>query len=334
MLRGNSAAALAELAAAEEAYRASEDFTGVSRVFNLRGSIQKRTGELEAARASFTAAIEAGQTAGDPLHQGFATMNLANFFLDQGQWESAEPLYQQAFGLCDAAAHPAFTCKLRENYLNFLYQQGRLAEAEAAAYPLLHLAIRHQYPEQQAIALNFLALLAGQKNHRELQRHYLGQALSVLNERRSPQAYFQTLMNRAQLYCSWEKFTAAQLDAEHALSLAERAGHNTFLAWSCLWLGKIHRDRPKAELAEASRYLNQAHQRILQNQIHALLWEVEYDRGLLAKKRGQKDRAKNYFLLSIRYLDSFLLEMPEPARRSFLRDNKREKILVEIKALE
>ncbi|MFO1462313.1 MAG: protein kinase [bacterium] len=334
MLRGNSAAALSALVAGEEVYRAAQDFMGISRVFNLRGSIQKRAGELDAALVSFTMAIEAGETAGDSLHRGFAAMNLANLYFDQGRWEDAEAWYQRALALSEAAAHPAFACKLRENYLNFLYQQGRLAEAEAAAYPLLHLAIRHHYPEQQAIALNFLALLAGQKNHRELQRQYLGQALSILNERRSPQAYFQTLMNRAQLYWTWEKFTAAQLDAEHAFSLAERAGNPAFLAWSCLWLGKIHRDRPKADLAEASRYLNQAHQRILKNQIHSLLWEVEYDRGLLAKKRGQKDRAKNYFLAANRYLDSLLLEMPEPARLSFLRDNKREKVLVEINGLE
>jgi hypothetical protein len=95
-------------------------------------------------------------------------------------------------------------------------------------------------------------------------------------------------------------------------------------------LGKILRDRPKADLEKASELLNNAHQLIWKNQIRQLLWEVEYDRGLLAKKRTETVRAKNYFLSAKQHLESFLQEMPEEFRQNYLRDRKLERVEEEL----
>ncbi len=198
----------------------------------------------------------------------------------------------------------------------------------------MHLSLTHRYSEQQAAALNYLALLAGQKNLRESQLDYLRQALGILNPRRSPQVYYQTLMNRGFLSLDLGRFAAAQLDAEETLAWAERRSNPPFLAWANLLLGILHRDRPKADFEAASRYLNEAHRRIYNQQIRPLLWEVEFQRGLLAKRRQDPSRAKHYFLASQRYLDSLLLTMPEVMRRHFLRDRKQEKLLAELQGSE
>jgi len=332
--RGDTEQTLAILKGAEQEYGQAKDALGLSRVLNLRGSAEKKSGRWAEAEEAFTAAIQAGARAQDALHEGFATMNLANLRMDRGDWELAEPTFRRALQLAELAQHPSFSCRLRENWLNLLFQSGRSAEVENVAYELLRLALQHHYPEQQAAALNYLALLAGQKNLRQEQLDHLRQALGILNPRRSPQVYYQTLMNRGFLSVDLGRFAAAQLDAEETLTWAERHSNPPFLAWANLLLGILHRDRPKADFAAASRYLNEAHRHIYTHQIRPLLWEIEYERGLLAKQRQDFPRARHYFIAAQRYLDSLLLTMPEAMQKHFLRDRKHEKLSAELRGPE
>jgi hypothetical protein len=84
--------------------------------------------------------------------------------------------------------------------------------------------------DQQAAALNYLALLAGQKNHEEMQLYFLNQALSLLDARIFAPLRFQTLINRGHLHWDLRQFTAAQLDGEAALNLSERSLTRCFFA--------------------------------------------------------------------------------------------------------
>lgn len=325
--------ALEALQAGENSYRRAGDPLGLSRVFNLRGSLYKKQVDFTAAEAAFQKSIELAQSASEAYHQGMAEMNLALLYQDQGQWQLAHATYPSTFSLAEKAGQPLLSCKLQENWLNLLYQMGRHGEAQNAAYELLRLAIQYQYPEQQAAALNYLSLLAGQKGRPEAKLNYLHQALALLTPRHFPQLTFQTLMNRAFTYWELGKYTPAQLDAEAALQIGEQRANPLFISWAQMLLGKILRDRLKPDWVGATIYLNKAHKIMWQHQNRQLLWEVEWERGLLAKKKGETDRAKNYFLSAKKTIEGLLTTMKEGQKEGFLRDRKLERIAEELKSL-
>jgi tetratricopeptide (TPR) repeat protein len=334
LILGKYQNAFHELKKAEEFYRSTEGPVGLSRVFNIRGLIHKKMSDFASAENSFKIAVTKAEEAKDPYNQGLVLMNLGILYQDQGLFDEAYSTYQRAFELEKKAHQPLLSCKLRENWLNLIFHMGRTAEAENACYDLLKTSVGYQYREQQASALNYLALLSGQRNHQDMQINYLNQALAFLNPHQYPQLYVQTLMNRGFAYLGMDKFFAAQLDGEEALNISERQSDSQLISWAYLLLGKIFRDRSKPDLETALIFLNKAHDLIWKNQNRLLLWQVEFDRGLLSKKRKEFERAKNYLLSAQKHLESLLMGMTEPFRQSYLRDRQMEKILRELGSIE
>jgi serine/threonine protein kinase/transposase len=318
---------------AEDSYMKAGDKEGLSRLFNLRGSHFKIRGEFGPAEHFFQESVRYAAEARESYLQGLAQMNLATLYHDQGDYSRAERAYQEAFRLEKESAHPSLACRLRHNWVNLLFHVGRPQEAEEVCYDWLKLALQYRYADQQAAAFNYLALIAGQQNRRELQKNHLSQALNLLNPSQFPQLYFQSLMNRASVNLDLRKFTAAELDAGGALKIAETNLGPSFSALAHLLLGRIYRDRPRADLDLATKSLNIAHEIIWKNQYRQLLWEVEFERGLNAKKKKETERARNYFLAAKNYLESFLHSLPETLRQGYLRDRRWERIEEELTTL-
>lgn len=329
-MRGDLEAAETALQEAEAEYLARVDSAGRSRAANLRGSIAKKRLDFSAAAAAFTQAIEQAELAADPYLKGLAQMNLALLQQEQGDFRRAADLFAAAEASAERAGHPWLSGRLLQNWINLLFYMGRAAEAETRCYALLRLAIAHRYPELQAVAHNSLALLAGQRGRRELQETQLNLALHLLRPRGLWQPYAQTLLNRA--FFLWEqgRYTAAELDAGYALDLAKRLRHPHFTAWAQLLLGRIIRDRPKPDLTQAAAWLNRAHQVLHRLNNRPLLWEVAFDRGLVAKRLGETERARACFEAALLALEGLLAELPDFARESYLRDHKLEKIRAEL----
>ena len=324
---GDLEAARRSLEAAQEAYETAAAPSGLSRVHNLRGLAENRLGRREAAVASFERAIEAAHSADDPYAQGLAEMNLGNAHHDEGRLEAARGYYERALSSAKAAGHPLLQLKLQQNRVNLLYTMGRAAEAEAGAFELLRQALRGNFPGEQAAALNFLSLFAGQRGDPEAQRRYLDQAIALLEARGAPPLLPQLYFNRAYLNWDAKKFPAAQLDAEAALAMAERLTNPFLGAWSRLLLGKILRDRAKPDLAAARIQLEAARRLMEEQQLRHLLWEADFDLGLLEKRRGDPPAAKARFAAAQASLAALLPQLPEGQRQSYLRDRKLEKIL-------
>ncbi len=324
---GKLEAAEHALTAAQESYEKIPQPSALSRVHNLRGLVENRFGRREAAVACFQRAIEAARSAGDPYAQGLAEMNLGNARHDEGRLEDARSYYEQALRSAEAADHPLLRLKLLRNRVNLLYTMGRSAEAEAGAYELLRQALRADLPEDQAAALNFLSLFAGQRGDLDAQRHHLDQAIALLEARGASPLLPQLYFNRAYLNWDAKKFPAAQLDAEAALALAERLANPFLEAWSRLALGKILRDRAKPDLAAARVQLEAARSRMEAHQLRHLLWEADFDLGLLEKCAGDPTAAAARFARAKASLEALLPQLPEGQRQSYLRDRKLEKIL-------
>ncbi len=329
-MRGDLEAAERALREAEAEYLARSDLAGRSRAANLRGSIAKKRADFSAAADAFTQAIAQAELAADPYLKGLAQMNLALLQQEQGDFRGAAERFAAAEASAERAGHPWLSGRLLQNWINLLFYMGRAAEAETRCYALLRLAIGHRYLELQAAAHNFLALLAGQRGRRELQETQLNLALHLLRPRGLWLPYAQTLLNRAFFYWEQGRSTAAELDAGYALDLAKRLRHPHFTAWAQLLLGRILRDRPRPDLAQASAYLNRAHQGIHRLNNRPLLWEVAFDRGLVAKRLGETEAARAFFEAALRDLEGLLAELPDFARQSYLRDRKLEKIRAEL----
>ena len=329
LLMGKMEEAPEALQNAEEAFVSVQDKAGLSRLFNLRGSFHKIAGEFEKAERFFKLSASYASECGESYLEGLARMNLGTLYHDRGSYASAERTYAQAFELEKRAAHPVFSCKLRHNWVNLLFHTGRLQEAESVSYEWLSLSLKHRYPDQQAAAFNYLALIAGREDRKETQKNYLSRSLYLLEPSRFPTLYFQTLLNRASVNLDLRKYTAAELDAERSLKVAEKLVPS-FSALAHLLLGRIFRDRPRADLVQAGSSLNTAHAIIWKHQYRQLLWEVEFERGLTAKKKKEFERARNYFLAAQNYLESFLQGLPEEARQGYLRDRRWEQIEKEL----
>lgn len=327
--KGDFAAALAALDEAEESYRGKAEIAGLSRAANLRGWIALRRGEIAAAEQSFRHAADWVGDA-DPYSKGLAVMNLGVAYQDQGRLEAARQAYAEALALAAQARHPLLQVKLQQNQLNLLYTMGQGAEAEQAAYALLRFAAEHHDIEAQAGALNYLSLLSGQQGHRDRQALYLNQAIGLLEGKRASPLLPQLYLNRCYRHASLKKYTAAQLDAEAALELAKQRSHRFMVAWARLLLGKILRDRPKPDFKKAEEYLATAHDMFKEQNHRHLLWESEFELGLLSKKVQDFSGAERHFIAAREELESLLPELPEGLRQSYLRDRKLEKILEEL----
>lgn len=330
---GNFSEALEDLQGSEGEYQKKKDLAGLSRVSNLRGSIFKKLSEFSQAKSHFQTAIEQAAAAGDAYLQGLAQMNLAIFYHEQGEFERAYSTYEAAMRLEDQARHPLLSSRLRLNWLNLIFFMGRAPEAERSCYELLKLSLKHHYVDLQASALNFLALIAGQKNHHELQLNFLNQALSLLKSRQLWFPYTQTLLNRASFYWEQNRFTPAELDAQFALDLAKRRKNPLFTAWAQLYLGRILRDRLRPDWIEAEEFLARARQGIWRAKNQPLYWEVEFDRGLLAKKKGEFSQAREFFRSAQGQLEELLAKVPDFVKQSYLRDRKMERIEAELSSV-
>jgi tetratricopeptide (TPR) repeat protein len=289
--------------------------------------------QLEPAESAFIKAVTLSEEAEDPFLTALTRGNLGDFYYNQGRLESARSAFHRALELSDRFVHPLFSCMIRQRWINLLHYMGRAQDAETTCYDLLRRSIQSQFPQQQATALNYLALLAGQENHREQQLRYLNQAIGLLHPQKPTHLLAQLLINRSYANHDLKRFVPAQLDGEAALNSAEKQSDGSLASLARLILGKIFRDRPKPDLNAASRYLEKARQGIVESQNPHLLWEVFFEEGLLAKKQGQKSRAFEYFLLSEKHLKSVLEGVPEEHRESYLRDRKLEKIASEMSEL-
>lgn len=330
---GKTESAETEMTKAETSYRAASDETGIARIQNLKGLALQRLQRFDEAEAAFRACIESCRAVGENYIQALALMNLGIFYYDQGRFEATRQSYLDAFALEKTLNQPVLSCKLRENWVNLLYHLGQSAEAERACYDLLKTSIHYRYREQQAAALNYLSLLAGQRENPPLQLQYLNQALAILDPEIHRQLYFQTKVNRSYAHLALKKYVAAQLDAESAVEMAGKSAVPQWLAFASLTLGRTMRDRPQADLLEATKLFNNAQMIIRKNNIRQLAWEIEFERGLLAKKKGERERAKNYFLSAQAKLQDYLDSLPEAMRTPYLRNRQWDRIAAELKNL-
>ncbi len=331
--RGQADAALNLAELSRSSYQEGGDPQGLARAWNLTGSIQKRRADPDQAQRAYTEAARMAGELGNGYVQAVAEMNLATIWHDQGKLDQAQLAYQQVLELSRRVSHPTLGSLVRHNWVNLLYHLGRTAEAEGICYEWLQLAIKNRYADQQGAALNYLGLLSGQRGQRDRQLNYLHQAISVLKAGDYPQFLFQTLINRGYVFWSLRNLPAAQLDAEAALDLAEKSGGASFRPYAFLLMGKVLRDRKKSDPTQAGEFFKKALQEARTQNRHQMIWEVQFERALLAKKVGTRDEARVLLLDSKENLTTLMTEMPKGERASFLRDRKLERIESELNEL-
>ncbi|HEX5035503.1 MAG TPA: protein kinase, partial [bacterium] len=273
-LLGRFEVAAASLTEAEKHYQSVSDGRGLARVHNLRGVLGRAARDWNRAEEQFALAVELATQAGDLYCAGIAQTNLALVYQDQGKVEAAYEGYRQAWDLARREPHPFLLQSLYQKWINLLHHGGKSAEAEAACYEWMKLTLRHRYRDQQAIALNYLSLIAGRRGHLELKAAYLDQALALLDESKQPRFLAQLLVNRAYLNWSLQKFLPAQLDAEAALNVGRLWPEDRLLGWVDIILGKIYRDRPKPDWDKSAEFFDRARANILKNENLESLWEV------------------------------------------------------------
>ncbi|MCE9624345.1 MAG: serine/threonine protein kinase [Deltaproteobacteria bacterium] len=323
----------ASLAESEKNYRAAGDGRGLARVYNLRGVLSRAARSWGDAEENFQTAVSEATRAGDLYCAGLAQTNLALVYQDQGKVEEAYAGYHEAWNFARQRPHPFLLQSLYQKWINLLHHGGKSAEAEVACYEWMKLTILHRYRDQQAIALNYLSLIAGRKGHLELKQAYLDQAIGLLDGAKQPRFRAQLLVNRGYLHWSRDKFLPAQLDAEAALNMGRLWPEDRLLAWVYMLLGKVYRDRPKPDWEKSAEFFEKAHANIQKNQNLESLWEVEFNQGLLAKVRGDRDGAEKHLLAAKRALEDFTAKLPEELRASYLRDRKLESVVQEIESL-
>jgi len=332
-LLGRNAEAAANLEIADKKYLASGNRRGSARVDNMNGLVMRALRRLPEAEKILGRAVEHAAAAGDWYCAGLAQANLALVYQEQGKFDAAYAGYQASWKFAERDPHPVLLQSLYQKWINMLHHGGRSAEAEAACYQWMKLAIRNGDRDQQAIALNYLSLIAGKKGQFELKASYLDQAIALLEEKKEPRFKAQLFINRAYLNWSREKYLPAQLDAEAALNIATAWPEDRVLAWIYIILGKIYRDRPQADWEQSALFFEKAHGNILKNQIRESIWEVQYNRALLEKKRGDFRQAKAFLLEAQAAIEDFVEQMPELLRASYLRDRKLETVLGELATL-
>ncbi len=327
-------AAKADLAECERHYSAANNLRGLARACNLRGLLFRVERRWPEAEEQLRAAVSHAVAAGDLYCAGIAQTNLALVFQEQGNVEAAYAGYQEAWDFARREPHPFLLQSLYQKWINLLHHGGKSAEAEAACYEWMKRAIQHGYRDQQAIALNYLSLIAGRQGRPELRVSYLNQAIALLDGKKHPRFRAQFLVNRAYLHWSQGHFLPAQLDAEAALQLGRLWPDDRLLGWLYIILGKVYRDRAQPDLKKSEAFFEEARENILKNENLESLWEVEYNRGLLAKAKGERARAKEHFLAAKRAVQEFAEKLPEAFRASYLRDRKLESVVQELTLLE
>ncbi|HKX11799.1 MAG TPA: hypothetical protein VJP40_01510, partial [bacterium] len=329
-LQGHREKAGRALSKAETSYRKAENLSGLARICNLRGSFAKQEAGFSAAENCYAAAVELARQAKDGYCEGSAQVNLALTYQDQGKIDEAHQAYRRAWAISRNCSHPMLSQTLYHNWINLLHHMGRSRQAEKLCYEWLQLAVQHQYPEQQASALNYLALIAGQRKHYKLQGAYLDQAIGLLNSRKCSRLLAQFLINRSLLGWSLGKYFSAQRDAEAALKIHRHFPEDPLMGYAYLVLGKVFRDRELYDYSQAGHCLLRARANVLKNQNRPLLWEVEYNLGLLEKMKGDREAARKFFLFARKALEDLEQSLPEALKESYQRDRKSDRVAREL----
>lgn len=326
--------AKADLAECERHYTTANYRRGLARAYNLHGLLLRVERQWPEAEENLRNSVEHAVDAGDLYCAGMAQTNLALVFQEQGKVEAAYAGYQKAWDFARREPHPFLLQSLYQKWINLLHHAGKSAEAEAACFEWMKQAIQHGYRDQQAIALNYLSLIAGRQGRPELRVSYLDQAIDLLDGKKHPRFLAQFLVNRAYLHWSQGKFLPAQLDAEAALQLGRLWRDDRLLGWLFIILGKVYRDRAQPDLKKSEEFFEKARDNILKNDNRESLWEVEYNRGLLAKAKGDNARAKELLSAAKIAIEDFAEKLPEALQASYLRDRKLEDVLKALAGLE
>ena len=332
--QGRTAEAREALRESEREFSSVRNDPGMARVFNLRGTLSKEEAKFEEAERYFFTAVSSALQAGDHYLAGTAQTNLALSYQEQGEINQALHAYARAWEFCRISCHPKLANVLFHNWINLQHHMGRSVEAEKSCYEWLNMAIQNRYAEQEASALNYLALFAGQKRLLGLQASFLDQAISLVNPEQSPRLFAQFCANRALLQWSLKNYSSAQQDGETALKLCRSRPDDPLLAWIYLVLGKVARDRPSPDYSEASRYFEASEKNVEKNHTRQLLWEVEYNQGKLHKKIGDIPKAKRFFQAAQGALLDLEKNLPTEFKESYLRDRKSDRIAWELENLE
>lgn len=336
LLLGKQDPCVAHCNEAMVAFQKAQDFSGMARIHNLRALLAKRQGAWTQAENLLNQAHASARRAGDTHLQGSLAMNLANWHFDHGNFSEAQKCYEEAQRDIHPEGQVHLWSVLQHNWVNFLFHTGQGPQARQACHDWLHHALKHGLVEKQAAALNYLSLLAEQAGDLEEQGRCLDQALHLLGtlkEWTTPHLEPQIFLNRAHWHLRRGESFAAQLDGEAALERARTLSHQSLIAGSLLILARVYRTRPRPDLSQASRFLQEAKTIIEKQQFRQNFWELELESGELAKVKGELKEAQDHFQKAKAALDLMLKQMKPEIRRGYLRDRKDEKIASALAAL-
>jgi len=328
-LRGESEKALSSLQESRQAYSKRKDFKGLARVCNLEALLLKKAGQFRFAEEKMGEAIAWARRAKDPYLEGLAWMNLATFFHDRGSYGEAFAHYEKALRLSERSGHPLLACILLHNRVNLAQQLGKAREAHQESLRWYELALISSYPEQQAAALNYLALFDAEKGNAVRQERRLREAARLTEGSSSP-LLIQSLLNLSHALEEQGAHFAALLDAQRALRLSRQGRHREHECRSQLLLGKILRAQKRPELERAGEALQAALQIAEAHSLGNLLWEIHLEFGILSKKARRNQEAARSFQRALAELEAFKRSIPAAFQKSFLRDRKEERIRAEM----
>ncbi len=310
---------------AQKFFEKIKDLLGKSRMLNLEGLIYKSRGQLNLAEEKFKKAISYAQKKQEKYLQGTYWMNLATLFHDQGKYQQALRNYKKALQFALKAKHPRLSCILYHNEANLIHQLGKSKETAQLCFQWYEMALEHHYKDQQAASLNYLGILQGERRNFQKQIEYLDQAVLTLEEQPSS-LLCQSLLNRAHAHFEQKHFFASLLDAQHALKLSSENKDCALGCRSHLMIGKIRREQQNPNLPSSQHHLQEAHRLALAHGLGNILWEISFERGLLAKKQNDFKTSLKYLQNSQKELQKLSKEIPTLFQKSFWRDRKEKRI--------
>ena len=222
---------------------------GRGTVQRIIGSANELLGEVDAARASFDAALAQAQTAGDACGEAWALCALGEHLYKRGHPEASRRCLNQAQHIATGLAQPALHCAVL-NALGTLEMRLGHADAASAAYSAaLSLARGLGDASREGGLLGNLAILAHEAGAAEIAQLQVEQALALAVRMHDRRWEGNTRCHLGLLHQERGQSDEAESEFQRALEIARETGHAMLEATVRCNLGILVEARGKPEAA-------------------------------------------------------------------------------------
>jgi predicted ATPase/tRNA A-37 threonylcarbamoyl transferase component Bud32 len=269
-----------------------------ARALNGAGTLTHENGDLPGALPLLSESLEIFRDLGNKNGMATVINNLSWVAMTLGNFEQAKSLSEEGMAICRDLDQKRGVALSLNNLTWLAAYKGEFDDARSLGHESL--ALRHELGDERGVGFT-LVTLAGierEQGHFEKAHCLLDEAESILTKLEDKQLLAWMTLNLGRLWYAQCEYDRAETVLKDSVEKWEKSENNHGYGWGLTYLADALYALDKH--AEADRLLNEAFEITIQHGHKWGLGQVQFRRGRVARKNGDRERAIELQLASLR----------------------------------